>query len=153
MGARWMQQKVAKQRRERRAWARPFTVRASAGPVWANNAQVRDGSLDLNLETRVRNEAATRKPHVPSLADLHEQLPINEKYCINYVVLKNTPFHRCQLYFTGRMDKFVIRWIDWRRGIVRLSIAYPTAYRAKLSWLSDRTRWRKSFPLTKSSLQ
>jgi hypothetical protein len=109
---------------------------------------MRSGSLDIGKEIAARNEANTRKPHVPSLEELHAQLPIEQRYCLNYVVLKNTPFHRCQLFFTARMDKYIIRWIDWRRGIVRISIVYPTAYRAKFVWQNELTRWRKSYPLT-----
>lgn len=136
MVARWMQSKLLKQRRERRAWAKPYSIK-TAGPNWSNGRQAKDISLDLNLERRLANEKATRVSRVPDITEVRKQIP--DPY---FVVVTDTPFHRCRMYWNGERTKFILQYVLWRTKEVRISITYPTSTRAMFVWMEDKVRWR-----------
>lgn len=147
MPARWMQPKLIKMKRERRAWARPLSVRGSGGPNWQNGTQYRnDTSLDLNVEIQVRNEMNTRKMAVPELADLSDiRRNINDPL---FVQPLSTPTQRLRIYFNSQHTVYILQWVQWRKKEVRLSYTFPTANQAYQRWLEDRVRWKSPKPIT-----
>lgn len=146
MPARWMQPKLIKLARERRAWARPMSIRGSAGPNWSNGTQYRDAPLDLNVETQVRNEMNTRKMPVPELADLTDiRRDINDPL---FVQPLSTPVQRLRIYFNSQHTVYILQWVLWRKKEVRLSYTFPTANVAYQRWLEDRVRWKSPKTIT-----
>lgn len=147
MVARWMQPKIIKMRRERRAWARPLSIRGSAGPNWSNGKQYRDDtSLDLSLETQTRNEQMTRKMPVPELADLSDvRRDINDPLFVNLI---DNPLQRVRLYFNSQRTVFILQRVQWRKHEVCLSLTYPSATIAYQRYLEDRVRWKSPKKLT-----
>ena len=139
MVAVWMRAKRIKIARERRSWARAYTVKGSAGVNWHNGQQMRETSLDINEEIRARNESNTRKQPVPDISAIRKEIP--DPF---FVLLTNTPFHRCKMFYDLRDRKFILQWVDWRKKEARISITYGSPYRAKLAWQEDRVRWRKT---------
>lgn len=139
MVARWMQPKIIKIRRERRAWARPFTIKGSS-PNYANGKQYKETSLDLSEETIVTNERATRKMPVPELRDLTEvRRELNDPL---FVQPLDNPIQRLRIYYNSRHTCFILQWVEWRHQRVSISITYPTFTIAYQHWIEDRTRWK-----------
>lgn len=146
MGARWMQAKKIKMARERRAWAKPYTIKNSAGPNWHNRTIARNISLDLSEEVRLRNEAATRKPRIPDITEVRKEIP--DPF---FNVIVDNPYHRCRVYWNSTRTKFILQYVLWWKGEVRISIAYPSFTRANYVFQTERVRWRITKKFTPSS--
>lgn len=139
MVARWMQAKLIKRKRERRAWAKPMSIKGSS-PNWSNGVQYRDAPLDLNLEIQTRNEQETRKYRIPELSDLTEvRRDIDDPLFITPI---SNPAHRLRVYYNSGHTCFILQWVEWRKRQVRLSLSYPTFTMAYQRWIEDRVRWK-----------
>lgn len=136
MATGWMQPKIIKLRRERRAWSRPFTIK-SFGPNWQNGTQYKEHPLDVTEEKIAEYEKSTRRQPIPDISEVRKNIddPLFR------VVIDNSR-HRCRIFFNSRMDKFILQWVDWSKKEVRISVAYPTASRALQVWNNDLVIWR-----------
>lgn len=141
MTARWMQAKKLKQARERRAWAKQYSIKNSAGPNWHNGKIARDGSLDLGEEVRLRNEANTRKARVPDISEIRQIMPD----AIFFSTPCDTPYHRCRLFYNPKTrSTYILQYVIWDQHIAKLSFAYPTAQRAWQAFITKQVMWRKT---------
>ncbi len=146
MTARWMQAKIIKQRRERRAWAKPYSIKNSAGPNWHNGKIAKDTSLDVTEEIRlnnlkkVYNAKGEEVNRIPDITEIRREIPD----ALFVTTPCDTPHHRCRIYFDPRMTKYILQYVVWPKHQARISIAYPTAHIAWFRFLEDRVRWRKT---------
>lgn len=148
MVARWMQGKILKQRRMRRAWARPLSIKSGIQPNRAIIQQYRKTAEGLGKE-----EASTRFPNVaPGRRDIQDR--IEEILHVFddplFVTILDNAIQRCRIFFNSRKDCFVIQHVDWRKREVRLSITYSSMDRALQVWVQSKTCWKvfKDLPTT-----
>lgn len=152
MPARWLQAKVIKRKKERRAWARPMSVKSG---IQANREvvkQYQDTVKGLGKEigeVRFPNVAPGRHELM-----LRYQTPgdplrgiIDDIRDPMFIKLVDNSRQRCRVYFNSGMTCFILQWVDWRKRIVYLSITYASSARAIDAWMTDKVKWKKEFPL------
>lgn len=139
MVAQWARPKYIKMARERKAWAKPYSMKSSVGPNWANGKIMTDTPLDLTEEVRIKNEKATRTYRVPDITEVRKEIPDPFFICVI-----STPKHRCRIFYNSQRTVFILQYVRWHDQIVKISIAYPTFTRAMQVWVEDRVRWRSS---------
>ena len=148
MVARWLQSKLAKRARERRAWAKPYSIKNSTGPNWHNGTQARETPVDPDtflqaerverLRKRSVNAQGQDVSRIPDIRDIRKEIP--DPF---FIVVVDTPYHRCRIYWNSQRTVFILQYVLWRQKTVKISIAYPTFTRAVYVFQTDRVRWRK----------
>lgn len=140
MPARWMQAKLIKRARERRAWARPLSVKSGIQPNRDVIQQYQRTAKGLGVE-----EARTRFPNVaPGKVDIRDRIEeilehFNDPLFV--CVLENS-VQRVRLYFNSQRNQFILQWVSWKERTVRISIIYNTQDRARMLWEQDRVTWK-----------
>lgn len=140
MPARWMEGKLIKQRRMRRAWARPLSVKSGIQPNRDVIQQYQRTAKGLGVE-----EARTRFPNVaPGRHDIQDRIDeiLQQFEDPMFITLVDNLFQRCRLYFNSQKNVCVLQHVDWRSRVVRISISYPKLTRARHAFESDSVRWR-----------
>jgi hypothetical protein len=157
MPARWLQAKVIKLKKERRAWARKYSIPSG---IQANREVVRqyqDTVKGLGKEigeVRFPNVAAGRHELM-----LRYQTPgdplrgiIEDIRDPMFVKLVDNSRQRCRVYFNSGMTVFILQWVDWRKRVVRLSRPFASSTEAIDAWYIVKENdpiWKKEFPLRK----
>lgn len=140
MPARWMQAKLIKRAKERRAWARPLSVKSGIQPNRDVIAQYQRTAKGLGEE-----EARTRFPNVaPGRKDINDRIDEILQHFddpLFFCVLDNN-FHRVRVYFNSRRNSFILQWVNWKERVVRISIIYTSQDRARQLWEQDRVTWK-----------
>lgn len=152
MPARWLQAKVIKLKRQRRAWARPLTVKSG---IQANREvvkQYQDTVKGLGQEigeVRFPNVAAGRAELMLRYKTPGDPLRgiIDDIRDPMFVKLVDNSRRRCRVYFNSGMSCFILQLVDWRKRKVYLSITYPSSTRAIQVWMEDKVNWKKEFDL------
>ena len=143
MVARWAQPKYIKMARGRRAWAKPYSMKSSVGPNWANGKIMTDApdnsAAFLAAEAAAENIRTMNRGRIPDIKEIREDIkdPL-------FVVPINTPTQRLRMFYNSEHNVFILQWVHWRKGFVKISVKYPTNTRALQVWQEDRVRWRIS---------
>ena len=148
MPARWMEAKKIKQRRERRAWSRPFTVKSGIIPNRGVIQQYQATAKGLGLE-----EAKTRFPNVaPGKHDINERIDeIIEGFRVEgqkrfddplFITVIDNTLQRCRVFFNSQKTCFILQHVSWKERVVRISISYANMDRAQQVWVQGKVTWR-----------
>lgn len=144
MASRRTLQQQARMRRERRAWAKPYSMKASVGPNWTNGKQMLDSPHNpakfLAAEAAAENIRVMNRGRFISMQELLKDKS-EYTYFVQYL---NTPTQRVRIIRDPKANGHWILWEHWRKGIAKTSIMYPTFTRAVQVWVEDRVRWRAS---------
>lgn len=150
----WAKAKTLKLKRQRRAWARPFSVKSGIIRNREVIEQYQNTAKGLGLEiaqVRFPNIAPGRREMMDRLqteGDPLRGILTDIKDPLFYSVVDNAR-QRCRLFYNSQLTCFVLQWVQWEKGLVRLSITYASAERAKNVWFSDTVTWKKEYTIRK----
>jgi hypothetical protein len=151
MPARWLQAKTIKLKKQRRAWARPLSVKSGIQPnrdVIKQYQETAKGLGKLIAEVRFPNVAPGRKEIMDRLKDddfLREIIyDIKDPFFVNIV---DNARHRCRLYFNSGMSCFILQYMQWDKGRAKISISYPSSTRALEVWNTENVIWKKEYSI------
>jgi hypothetical protein len=137
MANRTMQQKRVKMRRERRAWAKSYSmpkyIVANRGVLGEYKQRAKGLGKDVSdLEWAL--DVARRGKEVLALpANLQEQK-------LFFTILDNC-WHRTVCFFNSQHTCFVLSHTDKRRGVIKRSIEYASKDRALQVWHMSKVVW------------
>lgn len=154
MAAGWAKAKVIKLKKQRRAWARPFRVKSGIEPNREVVRQYQDTAKGLGkdiAQVRFPNIAPGRREMMDRINTIGDPLrgihtDIKDPLFVN---IQNNTRQRCRLFWNSQLTVFILQWVHWEKGWVRLSIQYSNSAKAKSAWETDRVIWKKEFPLRK----
>lgn len=153
----WMKAKVIKLKRQRRAWARPFTIKSG---IQANREVVKQ--YQDTVKGLGKDIAEVRFPSIP--AGRHELMlryntpgdplrgiieDIRDPF---FVTIVENARQRCRIYYNSQMTVYIIQWVNWREQRVRISHTYNSSARAIEAWVNSETvpiSWKSKYPLRK----
>lgn len=147
MANRVMAAKKRKERKQRRAWARKYSIRSGIQSNREVIAQYHRTAAGLGLE-----EARTRFPNVsPGKKDISDRIEeilqhLNDPLCFD--IFPENSYQRVRLFFNSKKTVFIIQHMNYKEGACRLSISYASAERAIQVWNTDKVIWKvkKSIP-------
>lgn len=147
MPARWMEQKRNKQRRERRAWARPLSVKSGIVPNRQVIQQYQATAKGLGME-----EARTRFPNVaPGKYEINERIEeiLSQFNDPLFICILENAVQRVRVFFNSKKTCFIFQQVSWKTREVRISITYPSMERAEQVYAQGKVCWKakKSLPV------
>lgn len=157
MVARWAIPKVIKLKEQRRAWARPMSVKSGIQPNREVIRQYQDTVKGLGkdiAEVRFPNVAPGRKEimdRINTIGDPLRGIALDIKDP-SFVKIIDNSRQRVRLYFNSRMDVFILQWVHWEQGFVKISWTFDSSNRASVAWHeSDKNSkiWKKTFKIPK----
>ena len=132
MSNRTMQQKALKLRRQRRAWAKSYSmpkhIVANRSVLKEYKERAKGLGLAVDTETVLRHMQVLTLPE-----NLQEQR-------LFFTVLDNC-WHRLECYFNSQKTCFVLCYTDKRKRIVMRSIEYGSKERALHVWHHSKVIW------------
>lgn len=138
MGARWMQQKVAKQRKERRSHLKAYTLHMSNSkpPNKDVLAEYQERARALGIDWRWLNTIFGCIPqgnNLPRRAALARAEGIKEEPCITFSIkLEGTRFDQLFCFFSsGDSGPAYFVYTNWRLNRIKKSIPYRNLQVAK----------------------
>jgi hypothetical protein len=150
----WLKPKLIKLKRQRRAWARPLSVKSGIQPSREVIRQYQDTAKGLGreiAEVRFPNVAAGRHELMLRYKTPGDPLRgiIDDIRDPFFVTLVENSRQRCRIYYNSGMTCYIIQWADYRKNKVHLSITYPSSARAIDVWMTGKVIWKKEFDLRK----
>lgn len=147
-----MKAKANKARRQRRAWARPFSLRSQVtGPnrgvlqeykERACGLGVSEFEVDEIIRTVFKRDPIPSKQPVQKLSEeLLKRIP--DLLFFNIV---DTPYHRVDCFFNARHTRYTIVHQDLRAKMTRTSREYFSKQQALSYWSNDRVKWISRVP-------
>jgi hypothetical protein len=149
-----MQAKVIKLKRQRRAWARPSSVKSGIQPNREVIRQYQDTAKGLGkiiAQVRFPNVAPGRKEimdKINTIGDPLRGIALDIKDPLFVKIVDNSR-QRCRVYFNSGMSCFILQWAHWEKGFVKISMTYASSTRAIDAWNTDRVVWKKEFTIRK----
>jgi hypothetical protein len=135
MANRTMQQKRLKMRRQRRAWAKSYSMPKHIVANRSVLGEYKQRAKGLSIETST--DYVLRQMEVLTLPDnLKEQK-------LFFVILDNC-WHRVVCFFDSRKTCFVLSHTDKRKQLVHRSIEYASKDRALQVWHMNKVIWIES---------
>lgn len=138
--------KPGEQRRMRRAWARPLSIRSGIQPNREIIQQYRKTAQGLGEKI-----ATDRFPNVsPGRVDIQDRIEEILRVFDDplFITVIDNSLQRCRLYFNSKHDCYLLQHVNWRTREVRISITYSSRDRAMQVWVQSRVCWKfkKSLP-------
>lgn len=150
MANRVMAAKTLKMRRQRRAWARPFSIKSGIQPNRETIQQYKRTAAGLGLE-----EARTRFPNVSpgkkDISDRIEEVLQHFNDPLFFDIFPENTYQRVRLFFNSRKTIFVIQHMNYKDNACRLSITYASAERAIQVWNTGKVIWKSRKEIPNSS--
>lgn len=147
---------MAKARRQaaRRAWAKPLSVKSGFVPNRIVVQQYQETVKGLGkeiAEVRFPSVAPGKREMMDRIMTIGDSLrgialDISDPL---FVVIVNNSRQRCRLYWNSGMTVFILQWVHWDQGWVKISGTYSSSNMAKAAWEADRVIWKKKFNLRK----
>lgn len=146
MGARWMEAKKLKQRKMRRAWARPLSIKSGIQPNREIIRQYQDTAKGLG-QPIARAIYANVAPGKYDINDRIEEILSQFDDPLFVTIIENN-YQRIRLFFNSEKTCWIIQHVNWRTREVRISITYRSKDRALQVWVQSKVVWKhkKSLP-------
>jgi hypothetical protein len=151
MANRTMQQKSMKLRRERRAWAKKYSMQSQVtGPnrgvlqeykERACGLGVSEFEIDETIKRLYKRDpihgiAAGKVEVLQTLAELKKRVPD----LLSFVVMDNC-FHRVVCMFNSEQTRYSLAHTDKRKHLLRTSREYYSKKQALEYWTADKVTW------------
>lgn len=145
MGNRVLQAKTRKLKRQRRAWARPLSIRSGIQPNREIIRQYQNTAKGLGLEI-----AKAIYPNVaPGKVDIRDRADeilrqFNDPLCWTY--MENTEI-RIRIFFNSQRNKNIVQYVNWTTKMVYISKPYLCADDAIYLFSRELIEWTTVKPL------
>lgn len=156
MSNRTMKAKANKARRQRRAWAKAYSLRSSVtGPNRGVLQEYRERACGLGVSEFEVDEiirTVYKRDPIPSkqpVQKLSEEL-LKRVPELQFFVIVDNCFHKAVCYFNAQHTCYVLAHTDKRKKVLRTSLEYGSKQRALDVWKSNRVTWisQVPYPLT-----
>ena len=146
-----MQQKAAKHRRQRRAWAKPFSMpshithnRGVLGEYQerAKGLAINEAEIDDLIRRYYKHEPFSGTgPGRKEIAELLLELKHLVPAMLFFDIFPENCYQRVRMFFNSSKTCWIIVHNDFRRKTVRRSIEYPTKELALDRWHRSKVTW------------